>query len=534
MKIKYSYKFIYGALLLGLLASSCDTDELHEININPQAVSQIDLNFLFSAAELGLADGGTSSNRYLNWRTNIGICGGAIQQLTTTGSISTIGNFYRDYEEGSQGVFQFTYQDQLKNIAEVLKQTGPDGYDAGNKVNMRNAARILRAWSFFRLTDFFGAVPYFEANQGIEGTFFPKYDKQSVIYPDLLRELDEAVAGMSTSNPDEGFAGADMIYNGDIAKWKKMGNSLMLRYAMRVSNVDAGMAATYVSKAVSGGVFTSNEDNLWIPHALGPSEWQNQNGLSRAFAPGDGGNAATLSKTLIDFLKGADPATVADDDPRLMIFSGGIAIWSATGWNPITTDPLLQQGVPPGFFQSDLEAIAGRTIFMDSTYSRINYLMLDDDDPYMLMNHAEVEFLMAEAIERGIGSVPGTAKDHYEAGVKSAMQMYTPFDELLTVSDEEVATYLATYPYGSRNAQEMIGEQMWVSKFLNWWESWCDWRRSGYPVLVAHTNDESNVTNGQIPVRLRYPNTEVAANPNFDQQNFNNYTSKVWWDGGTE
>src|SRR5690606_34560826 len=134
----------------------------------------------------------------------------------------------------------------------------------------------------------------------------------------------------------EGFSRADMIYKGDITKWKRWGNSLMLRYAMRVSNVDPGMAATYVTKAVSGeGVFKSNDDNVWVPMDIGPSEWQDQNGISRAFAPGDGGNPATLGKTFIDFLKGADPSTVADDDPRLMILSGGIAIWSSTGWTPI-------------------------------------------------------------------------------------------------------------------------------------------------------------------------------------------------------
>lgn len=535
MKIRYSYKFIVSALVLGLLVSSCDTDELHEININPQAVNQIDLNFIFSTAELGIASNGSSGdNRYTDWRTNIGMGSNAIQHLATPGGISSNGNFYTHNEETSAAPFDFTYNDQLKNIAEILRQTGPDGYDAGNKVNMRNAARILRVFSYARLTDFYGAIPYFEANQGIEGIFFPKYDKQSVIYPDLLKELEEAVNGLSTANPDEGFAKADMIYQGDIAKWKKWGNSLMLRLAMRVSNVDPGLASTFVTKAVSGGVFTSNDDNVWIPMDNGPSEWQDQNGISRAFYPGDGGNPNTMSKTLIDFLKGADPNSVADDDPRLMILSGGIARWTATEWIPINTDPLQQKGAPNGYNQTEIEDMLGYPILMDTAFSRMNYLLLDDADPYMIMNHAEVEFLMAEAIERGIGSVGGTAQEHYEAGVKSAMQMYTPFDESLTVSDAEVATYLSFYPYGSRPALEMIGEQLWVSKFMNWWDAWHDWKRTGFPVLVAHTTSLSNVTGGQIPRRLQYPATELASNPNFDQSNFNNYTSRVWWDGGTE
>jgi hypothetical protein len=154
----------------------------------------------------------------------------------------------------------------------------------------------------------------------------------------------------------------------------------------------------------------------------------------------------------------------------------------------------------------------------------------------MLMNHAEVEFLMAEAIERGIGTVPGTAKSHYEAGVKSAMQMYTPFDASLAVSDARVATYLATYPYGvTKPAKAMIGDQMWVSHFMNWYEAWSDWRRSGYPALVP-VNYPGNDTGGTIPRKLRLPATEVTGNPNYATGATmpDELTTKVWWDGGTK
>ncbi len=171
--------------------------------------------------------------------------------------------------------------------------------------------------------------------------------------------------------------------------------------------------------------------------------------------------------------------------------------------------------------------------------------MLDDDDPYMIMNYAEVAFLQAEALERGIGSgIPGTAQEQYEAGVRAAMQMYAGnkvdfprgYDPSFTVSDAEVDAYLAQYPYGVyKPALEMIGEQLWVSKFFNWWEAWSDWRRTGYPTLVAFTSDEGNVTGGTIPVRLQYPATEVASNPNFATgASPNDYTSLLWWDGGQE
>jgi hypothetical protein len=534
--------FLCTLLATALIPVGCDTEELHELNINPQAVLQIDMNFLFTMAELGIASNGSSGdNRYTDWRTNLGMASTAMQQLATTGGITSAGNFYTDNAEMSAAPFDFTYNDQLKNIAEILKQTGPGGFQEGTRVNMRNAARILRAFSFQRVTDFYGAVPYFEANKGLEGVYFPTYDAQSAIYADMLKELDEASGAMDAALPDDGFAKADFIYHGEIDKWKKFGYSLMLRLAMRISNVDLAQANTYVAKAIAGGVMTSNDDNLMVPMALGPSEWTNQNGISRAFAPGDGGNPSFLSKRLVDFLKGADPATTADDDPRLMIISGGIADWTANGWVPFDVNPLNQKGLPNGHDQSMLEAIEGGPIVQIETYSRINYQMLQDDDPYMIMNHAEVEFLLAEAAERSIGGLtPAEAEEHYNAGVRSAMQHYIPYAQgdaeviaELTVTDAEVDAYLADYPYGSRPALEMIGEQMWVSKFLNWWEAWQDWKRTGYPVLTP-VNYPGNVTGGQIPRRLMYPATEVAANPNFDQGDKNDYVTRMWWDGGTE
>jgi hypothetical protein len=537
MNLKYLGKLSLGALVMLVPLAGCDTEELHNLNVNPQAVLQMDLNYLFTAAELGIASNGSSGdNRFTDWRTNIGMASYAIQHLANAGGGIAPGDRYTEDFETSSAPFEFYYNDQLKNIAEILRQTGPQGYAAGKHENMRNAARILRAFTFHRLTDMYGRIPYSEANQGMEGTYFPKYEKQSDIYRDLFRELEEASAALNAANPDEGFAKADIIYGGDIARWKRWGYSLMLRLAMRVSNVAPDLTSQYVTKAVAGGVFTSNADNVWIRMAAGPSQWINQNGISRAFYPGDGGQPSYLSKTLVDFLKGADPNSVADDDPRLMILSGGIADWTATEWKPINTDPLAQKGMPNGQDQSMLDALEGRPVNQVQTYSRINFKLLQLDDPYMIMNYGEVELLLAEALQRGIGSgISGTAESHYNAGVKASMQMYTPFDPTLAVSDEQVAAYLARYPYGVAKAPlPMIYEQLWVNKFFNWWEAWADWRRTGYPQLTP-TNYPGNVTNGVIPRRLRYPATEAAGNPNFSEATQpDTFTNRVWWDGGQD
>jgi hypothetical protein len=545
--MRSKYKLIQLAVfLLILLSVGCDTQKLHDLNVNPNAVNTIDLNYFFTAVELGSASSGSSfplaGNRSTDWGTNIGICAHAIQQLAYAGPSGTLfapGDKYLEDQQLSNMLFQIFYGDVAQNCAEILSQTGPGGFDEGNKVNMRNATRILRVLCFHRLTDWYGNIPYFEANKGIDGVFSPKYDKQKDIYADLLKELDEATALLGSTDQDEGFAAADFIYKGDTEKWKRFGYSLMLRLAMRISDVDPVSAAVYVTKAVDGGVFQSNDDNVWVAMADGPEEWKNQNGISRAFNPGDGGQDSFLSKTLVDRLMGPDKISTADDDPRLMILSGGIADWTVDSWIvlPGGDDPLNQKGLPNGYDQPMLDALEGHPVDQSHTYSRINFKMLQDNDPYPVMNYAETQFLMAEALERGIGlGITGTARSHYEAGVTASCQMWTPYDPSLMVSDEDVASYLETYPYGiTAPALEMIGEQLWISKWMNWWDAWSDWRRTGFPVLIP-VDYPGNDTNGQIPTKLIIPGAEVASNPNYatGATQPDHFIGKVWWDGGPE
>lgn len=521
-------------LMISVLAFiKCNTDELQKLNINPQAVNQIDLNFMFSTALLSVASQGSSGDSwYLDWRTNIGMCAYAIQHFALTSGGIGPGDKYTDNAETRSAPFEMSYQDQLKNIAEILKQTGTGGYDAGNKKNTRNAARLLRAWTFTRLVDFYGNVPYTEANNGIEGTYFPKYDDGKTIYKDLLKEIDEAAGALNSGDKDQaGFAKADFVYKGDISKWKKFGYSLMLRLAMRASDADLAQANTYVAKAIAGGVMTSNDDNFFVPTSLNPIAYRN--GISRAII--EGGQASYLSNTLVDFLKGKQSGSTADDDPRLMIFTSGIGSYALTGqtvdWKVFDADPTHQKGMPNGKDISDLKIIEGKDVNEGETYSRLNYKLLQIDEPYMVMNAGETELLLAEAKLKNIGGVSGTDKEHYEKGVKLSCQMYTKYDASLSVSDAAVSSYLTTYPYGvTKPAIEMIADQLWLGQYMNWYEAWSNWRRLDLPKLTP-TNHPSNITGGKIPVRLPYPLSE-SANPNVKTGGVSpdTYTTKVWWD----
>ena len=180
--MKIINRFLLFGLAVCISMTACDTGELHDLNINPQAVNEIDLNFMFTAAQLGSASGGSAGdNRYLDWRTNIGMTSYLIQHLANAGGGIAPGDKYTENFESNNAPFEFFYGDALKNLSEVIRQTGPGGYDEGNKLNTRNAARIIMVLNFHRLTDFYGNVPYFNALQGMDGVFFPEYDEQSAI-----------------------------------------------------------------------------------------------------------------------------------------------------------------------------------------------------------------------------------------------------------------------------------------------------------------------------------------------------------------
>ena len=287
---------------------------------------------------------------------------------------------------------------------------------------------------------------------------------------------------------------------------------------MHPSKDDLGTAQQYVQKAISGGVMTSNEDAAWLQMASGPSQWFNQNGISRAMIPDDWGAQHMMSKTLIDWLKN-------HNDPRLMIYTSGIGPWKGDK----NDDPAAQMGMPNGYDSETIKDYLGVTtpVDRDVTFSRMNEKLLDVDDPHIFMTYAEVEFLLAEAALKGWGG--GNAEAHYNAGVKAAMQQWTIFDESFTVSDQQVSDYLAADPFDG--TEKMIGEQHWAANFMQWYEAFSNYRRTGYPELQEHSYP-GNISGGQIFKRIEYYTAEVAVNPNVQEGGTqpDDVKTPVWWD----
>ncbi|CAM1374366.1 SusD/RagB family nutrient-binding outer membrane lipoprotein [Tenacibaculum xiamenense] len=385
------------------------------------------------------------------------------------------------------GTFGSLYTDIAKELQSAKALVEAQDIDAALKSNQKYIIDIMTAQVFAVLTDGFGDVPYSEALGDVS---FPKYDAQSEIYTGILSTLDAAASGLNESSAS--FPSGDALFSGDVSKWKKFANSLMLRYALRIVDADATMAQTYVTKAINGGVFTSNADNANFNY---PDVDARANPLYRNFSPQvSNRDDYCVSELLVTTLNGMN-------DPRLDKFakpaSGGTIV-----------------GMPYGLNDNDATALKPTT-------SRPNDAVREATTPFHVITYSEVEFLLAEAYERGLAS--GNAQTAYDNGVTASMNQWGITD------GTAISTYISNNAYDSANWKVSIGTQKWIALYMNGFEAWNEWRRLDQPSLTATPNGVINT----IPVRLTYPLSETQNNSEQLSQVTSNpadLTTKVWWD----
>jgi hypothetical protein len=490
----------------------CDKG-FEDLNKNPNAYVTPDVNSIFSLSEVYM-----NGQNFENHRANLIYTSEIVQHFASFGYP---GDKYTYVPEWSGAFFGSSYGNGIKESTQLL--TNID--DIPENVNKRSAVRIIRAYLFHRLTDLYGDVPYFDAGKGYSALILkPKYDKQQDIYADLLKELDESALAFDAAKPF--FGSADLFYAGDIAKWKKFAYSLMLRLGMRLSKVDAAKAQQWITKAIAGGVFQSNADNLVLNHATGP-DGVNQNPYTTPYLREDiqdGKNGTKLGKTFIDQLKN-------NNDPRLRIY--------ARLENSKDNNPANQKGLPNGFTSGTITAHPEWTAAGLVAYSDPNTLtVLRQDAPDIIMSYAEVQFLLADAAVKGWDA--GSAKTYYDNGVAAAMKMLTVYgDAVAGVTDNEVSAYLTDHPFMTAGTNEekfdQIHTQKWIALFFNGLEAFADLRLSGYPSIVVPVNYPGNLTGGKLPRRLIYDESERVNNADnykaaITQQGADDFNTKVWWD----
>ena len=490
---------LFVVVALMLTTTSCD-EGFGELNTNPNAANEIDPNFQFTFVQLR-----TSGGRYENWRASLIYSSMMMQHFAALCGYWT-GDKYTYNPGYSSSLFDRQFTEAIKDVQDLIATL--EAGQVGDQT-MLGMARIWRVVIFHRLTDLYGDIPYSQAGKGfLEGIDFPEFDSQESIYADMLKELEEAVAQIGS---DGGYGSADLIFGGDQAKWRRFGNSMMLRLGMRLSEVDPSGAQQWVTKAIQGGVLQAGED-VFIQHTNGP-EGINRNGHGEVLdkAVGFGDDCPRLSATLVNWMK-------AGSDPRLDVIGTLPANSSEHNGLPNGLDATTVLDNPTGTSLGD--------------FSSINQSVVSVSSPMMFMTVAEVELLQAEAALRSWGS--RDAAGHYEAGVRAAMESWAHYGS--TIASSDIDAYIANNPFD--NSMKAIGEQYWAATLFNEYEAFSNWRRTGYPELTP-VNYPGNVTNGTIPVRLALPQGELGTNPNMrtalDRQglgtDFGSHLSvPVWWD----
>ncbi len=374
----------------------------------------------------------------------------------------------------------------------------------GSNNNQIAIARIIKAFYFWTITDTWGDAPYSEALTGGENKF-PKYDKQEDIYKGVLSELKVAVAQF-----DGGVAlKGDIVYGGDIVKWKKLANSIRLLVSMRMSKKYPGsgqFAANEFNAALAdpAGTITSNADNFSVKYPGGSynSPW---------FLLYDNRKDEGQANTFVALLAGLG------DKRQLNNIYGSSQI-----------------GVPYGRNRDFMNNTWG-SVFSADQWSRVLAPSLRSSSGRVdIVHSAAILLTRAEARERGwtnAATEPSTAKALYEEAITASHTQWG-----LTGADAASYVGSSTIAYGTVTQENLnkIALQKYIALYPDGLQGWCEWRRTGIPVLTP-AQDALN-SGGKIPRRFVYGVNDYSTNKanvtaaaalltGGDSQD-----AKVWWD----
>jgi hypothetical protein len=376
-----------------------------------------------------------------------------------------------------------------------------DMYERAKVLNHKTymgMALVCDVWVSSLITDMFGDVPYSEANKGREGLYQPKFDAQKDIYTDLFRKLEEANTHFAANQAiTEDQKTLDPIYAGDIAKWRKFGNSLYLRLLMRVSakaemNAPAKIKEIAETNKANYPIFTSNAESAILKFTTTPPYTTAFNTYRDFDFNGDNGLAEFFINNLKDW-----------GDPR-------IDKWASKVGGTF-------EGIQSGYANGQVPA---RKSF---------YLATLKNEPLLgnIINYPEVQFILAEAALRGF--ISGDPKTYYESGITNAIAMWGLTIPAIYLAGDEVKWD----PAISMDAKlEKIMVQKYYALFFTDFQQWYEFRRTGHPILPKGPGLQNN---GLMPERFKYPvavqslnrtNYEAAVAAMGGPDDLN---TKVWW-----
>ncbi|MFZ1784625.1 MAG: SusD/RagB family nutrient-binding outer membrane lipoprotein [Ferruginibacter sp.] len=510
--IKINLKTLVALIASASLITGCaKISDFGDTNLNPDAVTLPVPSALLTSAESSLPGFSSSTVTFL-------YCQYGAETQYTDASLYSLPQFE------STG----TYVGPLMDLQVILNTPLAT-------VHEKAVAKILKSYYIMRVTDRWGDVPYSEALQGA-GNLAPKYDMQEDIYKAMFTDLADAITELGTvSAPLKG----DIVYGGDVAKWKKAANSIRLIAALRLSKKTgatlADAKAAFEAAATDpNGIIASNADNFSLTHPGGPQGSVFQNPWYRLYFTRDD---YAISKTMTDCLNGLG-------DNRISAFCGPLLVTI-----PPTTTTI---GFPYGLTR-DL-AISFTNSIGNNQARVLHPTKRAESGPtsnIVMIGAAQSLLAWAEGLQLGWAS-NGTAKAAYDAGVAASFGQWG-----LTMP----ATYLTTGPanFTSGSGVAAIGQnaapwdaipaaqnaststpvkriqlQRWLASYPDGDEGWAEWRRTGVPDL--RPSRFATNSGGQIPRRYVYGVNEAATNPaqlaiavgrltGGDTQD-----AKIWWD----
>ena len=508
--------FYYGLLAMLTGAVNSCTKALEDLNVNKVNPTTVDPALLLNNAII---------NTSFPTKTQIYEMSIVQQMVTPNGGVLAGGNFNQDSRDVTGApVWAVYYQNVIKYTHDAITKTK----DQPARVNLYNMARIWQAYTFMILTDTYGAIPYSEGGAGFtDQIYLPKYEQQQDIYPKLIEEFTQASAALDATATVET---ADILYAGNIAQWKKLGYSLLLRAGMRLSKIDPSKAQTIVQAAFAGGVITSNADNAYMRH---DANYQNPAGVML-----NSTEAANwyLVNSFVDTLKN-------NNDPRLSAIA--IRYKGATSGPSQTVDhgstaASDQIGMPMGYDNGTIVARAtsdGLASFYD--YSQVDRRRLAKTAaPMFFVTAAQTQLLLAEARYRGWITSTTSAAAFFTDGINAHMDQMASYDPASAISATDRDAYVTAHPLNAGRELEQINTQYWIASFLNGPEAFANFRRSGYPMLAPNPYGQPNnpdLPNGTFIRRIGYPTSELSVNA----ENVNaaiqimgpdKLSTRLWWD----
>lgn len=499
-----------------LLLVSC-TKNFEELNTNPNESDKVNNpGVLFTNVIRG------SVNSVFNNSYARGVIAG---DMNFNDFSSNFSNWVR---ADAPGYFLWNNYNHIRDLNEVISLA-----ENGNLNNYKGIALVMRSWIFQNITDLYGPIPFREAALAkLDGIYSPRFEKQEDVYSGMLRDLEEAATLLGSTN--ENVIG-DILYNGNIQNWKKFNTGLMIRLLMRQSKkVDPTAALTSITgNPTKYPVFANHSEQAALQY-IADTRDNNMPLFNRSNS--DYSTSTRVTKNLVDHL-------TAINDPRLPVYA-------------LPTPESIDDPVNPDVTKFKYAGAINGNGPMDDPKKYSPPGMLWAPEQYnptlasnnsaqgLMLTYSEVQFNLAEAAERGyISGGTAVAETYYLNGIKDQFEYYSEkvgnryANSFLKLKAEDVIPDNSYYTQqgvaysGPQDEKlEKIALQKWLSLYFVGYESWSEWRRTGFPEIPVGTAGP-----GFIARRVLYPADEMRIN----EDNYNeavqwlgtdDLKTRVWWD----